>query len=122
MAGILLDSCVWSGVRDELRAAGRDVEWVGDWPADPGDEEILNHAHASGRILVTLDKDFGELAVLAGQAHAGIIRLVDILPRQQAAICLHVLSLHDEELRKGALVTATAFRIRIRVPESHDNL
>ena len=31
---------------------------------DPGDEEILATAYAEGRILITLDKDFGELAVV----------------------------------------------------------
>ncbi len=36
--------------------------------------------------MVTLDKDFGELAVLGQQPHVGIIRLVDIVPQQQAAV------------------------------------
>jgi predicted nuclease of predicted toxin-antitoxin system len=111
---LLLDSCVWSGVRDEVRAAGHDVDWVGDWPVDPGDEEILTRARGEQRILVTLDKDFGEMAVLGGKAHSGIIRLVAMLPRQQAGICLQVLSLHVAELQQGAIVTATTFRIRIR--------
>jgi len=38
--------------------------WAGEWPEDPGDEEILERAHVEGRILVTLDKDFGELAIV----------------------------------------------------------
>ena len=37
--------------------------WFGDWSRDPGDEEILAIADQERRILVTLDKDFGELAV-----------------------------------------------------------
>jgi predicted nuclease of predicted toxin-antitoxin system len=37
---------------------------VCDWAKDPGDEEILTQAHREGRVLVTLDKDFGELAVV----------------------------------------------------------
>jgi predicted nuclease of predicted toxin-antitoxin system len=73
---LLLDTCVWAGAKGELAAAGHDVVWVGDWPQDPGDEELLSRAHADGRIVVTLDKDFGELAIVRGQPHAGIIRLV----------------------------------------------
>lgn len=46
-----------------LEAAGHDVVWVGDWDRDPGDREILFQARSEGRILVTLDKDFGELAI-----------------------------------------------------------
>jgi hypothetical protein len=46
------------------RSAGHDVVWAGEWHEDPGDEEILERAHVEGRILVTLDKDFGELAIV----------------------------------------------------------
>ena len=60
---VLLDTCVWGGARDALVAAGHDVIWTGEWAADPGDDEILASAHAEGHVLVTLDKDFGELAV-----------------------------------------------------------
>ena len=38
---LLLDSCVWGGVRDALVASGHDVVWTGDWDEDPGDDEIL---------------------------------------------------------------------------------
>ena len=71
----LLDSCVWGGAVERLRAAGHDVIWSGDWPVDPGDEEIMARALAEDRILVTPDKDFGELAIVRSQPHAGILRL-----------------------------------------------
>ena len=45
-------------------------------------EQILAYAHAD-RVLVTLDKDFGEFAVVRGQQHSGIIRLVDSNNEQQ---------------------------------------
>jgi predicted nuclease of predicted toxin-antitoxin system len=32
-----------------LETAGHDVIWSGDWPEDPGDEEILAQAHREGR-------------------------------------------------------------------------
>jgi predicted nuclease of predicted toxin-antitoxin system len=114
---ILLDSCVWGKARAELAAAGHDAVWCGDWPRDPGDEEILTQAHAEGRVLVTLDKDFGELAVLRGLPHGGIVRLVNISAHQQAVVCLRVLALHGPELASGAIVTAEPGRLRIRLPE-----
>ena len=52
---LLLDSCVWGGVRDALVASGHDVVWTGDWAEDPGDDEILAFAYREGRALVTLD-------------------------------------------------------------------
>jgi len=75
---ILLDTCVWGGVVQELMAAGHDVVWAGDWPEDPGDDEILERSHREGRVLVTLDKDFGELAIVHERPHSGIIRLVNL--------------------------------------------
>ena len=56
----------------ELRAAGHDVVWSGDWEDDPGDEAILAKAHAQRRVLVTLDKDFGELAIVRRQPTAAL--------------------------------------------------
>ncbi len=113
---VLLDSCVWGKARDELESAGHEVVWAGDWPRDPGDEEILDRARGEGRVLVTLDKDFGELAVLHGAAHCGILRLVGISARQQASVCREVLAAHGPELLTGAIITAEAGRLRIRLP------
>lgn len=111
---LLLDACVWGGTRAGLEAAGHDVVWIGEWDEDPGDEEILAHAYREGRILVTLDKDFGELAIVHRHPHAGILRLVNFAARQQGTVCLHVLSLHGDELLSGAIVTAEPGRLRIR--------
>lgn len=111
---VLLDSCVWPGAKDPIAAAGHEVEWVGAWIADPGDEEILLRALNNRQVVVTLDKDFGELAVAFGRAQAGIIRLVDVRHMGQAALCIELLALHGPELAKGAIVTAEPGRIRIR--------
>jgi len=81
---LLLDSCVWGGAIEALRLEGHDVTSVGAWPSDPGDEAIPQVAFDEGRVVVTPDKDFGELAVARGHAHAGIIRLVGLPARRQA--------------------------------------
>jgi hypothetical protein len=67
MPAILLDSCVWGGAVPALAERGHDVVWSGAWPSDPGDIAILAAAYDARRILVTLDKDFGELVILKGQ-------------------------------------------------------
>ena len=111
----LLDTCVWGGATNELRSAGHDAFWAGEWADDPGDDEILEHAHREGRVLVTLDKDFGELAVFHGMPHSGIIRLVNIGARQQASACLRVIDLHGKDLKSGAILTVEPNRLRIRL-------
>ena len=113
---ILLDTCVWGGARKELETAGHDVDWVGDWPQDPGDDAILAHAHQEERILITLDKDFGELAIVFNRPHYGIVRLVNLSARDQGQICLEVLNRYGDELVRGSIVTAEPGRIRIRPP------
>ena len=114
---VLLDTCVWGGATSVLRSAGYDVEWVGDWSADPGDEQILATAAAQGRVLVTLDKDFGELAVLYRRPHAGIVRLVNLRAQDQGPVCAAALRRYGAELEQGAIVTAEEQRVRIRPPD-----
>jgi len=111
---ILLDSCVWGGARKTLEDFGHDVVWSGDWNQDPGDSEILAVAYREGRILVTLDKDFGELALMRNIPHCGILRLVDFPGRQQGVACVKVFESHGLELQRGAIVTAEPGRLRIR--------
>jgi predicted nuclease of predicted toxin-antitoxin system len=111
---------VWGGAAARLRAAGHDVIWSGDWPADPGDEEILARALAEGRVLVTLDKDFGELAIVRGLPHAGILRLVGLSALQQAEVTLRVVQAHGTDLARGAIATAEMGRLRLRLPGAED--
>ena len=114
---LLLDTCVWGGAVKTLVDSGHDVVWAGDWPEDPGDDEILAKAHEQGRILATLDKDFGEMAVVRGKPHSGIVRLVNIPARQQGIVCLRIIELYGNELQSGAIVTVDPVRVRIRPPD-----
>jgi predicted nuclease of predicted toxin-antitoxin system len=114
---LLLDTCVWGGATADLRAAGHDVLWTGDLAQDPGDEDILAQANREQRVLITLDKDFGELAIRRSLPHCGIVRLVNIAARQQAVVCQHVLATYGDELIRGAIVTVEAGRVRIRPPD-----
>lgn len=111
---LLLDACVWGKARDQLERAGHDVVWAGDWRVDPGDEEILALAYREGRILLTLDADFGDLAVRDHRPHAGMMRLVGIAATAQADVILHIIADFERELLAGAIVTVRRDRIRIR--------
>lgn len=78
--------------------------------------EILERAHRETRVLVTLDKDFGELAIVRGQPHSGIMRLVGVGAKQQGSACARVLASHGNDLLAGAIVTVEPGRLRIRTP------
>ncbi len=51
-----------------LRHAQHDVVWIRTDAPGSSDEAILARAQAEGRIVVTFDKDFGELAYRWGLA------------------------------------------------------
>jgi predicted nuclease of predicted toxin-antitoxin system len=65
-------------------------------------------------VLITPDKDFGESAIVYGKPHCGIIRLVDLPARQQGSYCVTVLERFADELTRGAILTVTSQRVRIR--------
>lgn len=57
-----------------LRHAGHDVNWVAESMPGASDRNVLSHAQYEDRLLITFDKDFGELAFRTGQpASSGII-------------------------------------------------
>jgi len=49
-----------------LTEAGYDAMFVGDWKKSASDEEILGKAESEGMILITEDKEFGELILDRG--------------------------------------------------------
>jgi len=112
---VLLDTCMSKGAKVSLQAAGHDVIWGGDWAENPGDPSILAMAYEERRIVITLDKDFGELAFLRRIPHCGILRLVNFRAMDQGPVCVHILTQHGQELGDGAIVTAEPGRLRIRL-------
>ena len=117
---VLLDACVWGGAAVVLRAAGHEVETVADWPADPGDEEILARTLQASQVLITLDKDFGELAVVRQLPHHGIVRLVALSAKRQGVAAVEALAKYGAELGSGAIVTVESSRVRVRPRERAD--
>lgn len=114
----LLDGCVWGGAREVLVAAGHEVECVADWPRDPGDPEILAHAYRNHQVVITLDKDFGEIAIVRRHSHSGIVRLVTLRADQQGAAAVGALARYEEELPRGAIVTVEPGRVRVHLDTS----
>ena len=111
---VLLDTCIWGGVKHVLIEAGHDVIWTGDWAHDPGDEEILAYAYGENRVLITQDKDFGELAIVRGNPHCGIIRISGYAGREQGNICSYILQAYRKDIEGCAIITVNRNRVRIR--------
>ena len=86
--------------------------------ADPGDRALLERAAADGRILVTIDTDFGELVYVRRVPHAGLVRLPDVPAERRIILIAEVLKRHRQALEIQAVVTIRDGRIRISQPPS----
>jgi predicted nuclease of predicted toxin-antitoxin system len=69
----LIDECTGKRLAIMLKNAGYDVVFVGDWKHSASDDEVLRKANEEGRILITDDKDFGELVFRLRKPSSGII-------------------------------------------------
>lgn len=80
---VLADENVPEPAVAALRAHGYDVVWMHEVAAGTPDLEVLARAQREQRVLVTLDKDFGELAFrhgAAAQCGVVLVRLTAISP------------------------------------------
>lgn len=104
---------------EALRSAGHDVLWARTDMAGCADEEILARARLESRVLITFDKDFGELAYRSGMpATCGVIlfRLVLSSPEFVAKRAVAMLQSRDDW--RGQFAVADEVRIRLRpLPE-----
>jgi len=71
----IADVNVEKAIVDYLTENGYDVKWIPDYNCKILDEDLLNLANAEKRILITNDKDFGELTFLQKSLSVGIILL-----------------------------------------------
>ena len=77
-------------------------------------QTVLASAHQEGRIVVTEDKDFGELIVVRRRPHSGIIRFLELPIAEQAVAMQEVLTYYEADLKSGAMIVVTRGRIRVR--------
>lgn len=69
----LVDECAGPKVADWLRQQGHEVFSVFDEVRGIDDDFILDKAYSENRILITADKDFGEMVYRERHPHRGII-------------------------------------------------
>lgn len=112
---IFCDENVPAAVVAGLRAAGHDVAWGADF--DHGADDVARTAYAEreGRVILTEDKDFGELVVSRRMATHGLIRF-DLFglgrARKSARIIEAMADIGDTAA--GQIVVIEAARIRRR--------
>jgi predicted nuclease of predicted toxin-antitoxin system len=111
----LADENVSRLVVERLRAAGFDVASVQETRPGAPDKDVLDEADRGDRILVTEDRDFGELVIRQRLKVRGVILLeLDRLPSaMEAELVAETVRIHAKKLTGNLLVVEPA-RVRIR--------
>ena len=64
-------------------------------------------------MLITEDKDFGELVFVYRMPHAGIVRLTDMSGQQRLEAIRELLEHHSGALGQGQILVVTPNRVRV---------
>ena len=115
----LVDVGVGKGIEEYLNEKGYDTKAVRD--IDPGmeDEEIIRIAVTENRMIITMDKDFGELVYHSSIEHSGVLllRLEDATGTKKLQVVKHILNNYANRIRNCFCVfQKDKFRIR-KIPK-----
>jgi predicted nuclease of predicted toxin-antitoxin system len=69
----IVDESAGMAIAQYLRGIGHDVVAVAETIPQADDQTILIKAASESRVLITNDKDFGELVFRSGYAHHGVL-------------------------------------------------
>lgn len=112
---LLADESVDLAIVEALRAAGHDVTYVAEVLPGAPDGEVLAIAARQRRLLVTADKDFGELVFRRRQISAGVLllRLAGATISEKQDIVTTCVGRHGSELsNRFSVQTVSTLRIR----------
>ena len=89
----LIDVGVGKGIESYLREEGYDTKAVRDIDPRMADHEIIRLAASEHRMVVTMDKDFGELVYHSSMKHCGVLllRLEDATGAEKLQIIKHII-------------------------------
>ena len=112
---VIADEGVSREVVNRLRAEGHEVEWVSESSPGSADTDILAKAAVDKAVLLTEDKDFGELVYRKKLGHSGVIllRLDGCSPEEKSEIVSNVFRQSLNEI-KSAFVVIDNRSMRVR--------
>ena len=110
----LVDECTGPAVAKWLRSSHHEVFSVYDEVRGLDDESIIEKANRENYVLVTNDKDFGELVFRKRKPHKGVVllRLEDERSENKIAVLHRVLESYSDKLSDNfIIVTEKTVRI-----------
>ncbi len=115
---VVIDTCLPLAWADYLRQRGHNAHhWRELGSSRAPDTEILQWAKKNKAVLLTQDLDFTKLLFLSRATLPSVIqlRLDDVRPVSAGGNVVLVLQRHDAELQRGALITITGHKSRLRL-------
>ena len=112
------ESCDYAVIR-ALRNAGHDVMAVAESNAQAPDYEVIDLADSDVRVLLTEDKDFGQLVFAHGEPSIGVVllRYPTGARGEIGGDVVDLVAKHERHL-VGSFVVVTPARVRFRrMPE-----
>ena len=112
---LLADESVDRQIVDRLRQDGHAVRYIAEMEPGISDDRVLDLANQEADLLLTADKDFGELVFRQGRLTSGIllVRLAGSSPAGKAEAVASAVNRHSGELPGAfAVLTSRSFRIR----------
>lgn len=117
----LVDECVNGGLISHLRATGHNVVYVAEIGRLVSDVEIMAQARREDRLLLTEDKDFGDLVFRRGRSVPGIVLLrLDPAKHELKKVRLDAAIRHFEESLLGRYTVVEEARFRARALPQRD--
>ena len=111
----LANENISSGVIQALRALGHDVLSAKELMRSAPDDEILSRAESENRIVITHDKDFGELAYRWGLPPGGGVILFRLQKRSPENDNHRILEVMQSDIEwEGHFSVVTDYQIRCR--------
>jgi predicted nuclease of predicted toxin-antitoxin system len=113
---LLADESVDIQIVAKLRQDGHDVLYIAEIAPGISDDVVLSGASARSALLITADKDFGELVFRHGKVTTGIllIRLAGLSPETKSEIVSLVLREHGSKL-PGSFTVVSPGMMRTRL-------
>jgi predicted nuclease of predicted toxin-antitoxin system len=111
----LADESLDRQIVDRLRQEGHAVKYVAELEPGISDDIVLKMANEEESLLLTADKDFGELVFRQHRLTTGtvLIRLAGLSPDKKAEVVASAIKEHAPELPKTfAVIMPGSIRIR----------
>lgn len=111
----LADANIESAIIQWLRSCGYDVLWAAELSPSTPDTELVSLANCQDRVLLTHDRDFGELVFLRGSlSHGAILLRFDVALQSDR---LRLLQQHWSTIEANAhgnFVVVSERKVRLR--------